>query len=140
MPSTVVLMLQKEVAQRICAKPPRMSLLAVSVQYYAQPQIVSYVSSGNFYPPPDVDSAIIKLVLKDGNAVLRTGEEKFFKVARAGFAGKRKQLGNNLSGGLKLEKSFAEKKLKSIGVDPRRRAETLTLSEWELIANTLLPH
>ena len=149
-PELIVLMLQKEVAQRIVAKPPKMSLLAVSVQYYAQPKIISYVSHGNFYPPPEVDSAIIKLAPRvqgigyseksadAGRWTLDAG--RFFRIVRMGFAGKRKQLGNNLSGGLKLEKRFVEEKLKSIGIDPKRRAETLTLDEWQNITTMLLPH
>lgn len=145
-PELIVLMLQKEVAQRIVAKPPKMSLLAVSVQYYAQPKIISYVSHGSFYPQPEVDSAIIRLVPSeqftvDGenaeNCKLKTAN--FFRVVRAGFAGKRKQLVNNLARELKLTKNFVEKKIKSIGIDPKRRAETLTLGEWEKIVNILLP-
>ena len=138
-PELIVLMLQKEVAQRICAKPPEMSLLAVSIQYYAQPKIISYVSHGSFYPPPEVDSAIIKLDPK--YKILNTkNDQEFFKIVKAGFAGKRKQLGNNLSRGLNLEKNLVEEKLKLIGIDPKRRAETLTLLEWQNIATTLLPH
>lgn len=147
-PSLIVLMLQKEVAQRIVAKPPKMSLLAVSVQYYAQPKIISYVSSGGFYPPPEVDSAIIKLVPRvqrigygeKGSVKSRTepytlNPKPFFRVTKAGFAGKRKQLVNNLARGLKLTKNFVEEKLKLIGVNPTRRAETLTLDEWQKVTN-----
>lgn len=147
-PELIVLMLQKEVAQRIVAKPPKMSLLAVSVQYYAAPKIISYVSKGSFWPSPEVDSAILKLVSSDQFSVvsgkIKTGNWKlktvnFFKIARAGFAGKRKQLGNTLSGGLKIAKNIVEEKLKSIGVDPMRRAETLTIEEWQKVTNIFLP-
>ena len=138
-PKSIVLMMQKEVAQRICAKPPHMSLLAVSVQYYAQPKIISHVSRGNFYPSPEVDSSIIKLVLRDAYQVLRAAGDKFFEVVKAGFAGKRKQLGNNLSAGLKLEKKYIEERLTSIDINPMRRAETLTLEQWQNIVTMLLP-
>lgn len=148
-PRMIVLMLQKEVAQRITAKPPHMSMLAVSVQYYARPKIISYVSHGNFYPPPDVDSAIIRLAPRvQGLGSSEKESEKFrtepytlnpkpfFRVVRAGFAGKRKQLGNTLAGGLKLAKNIVEEKLKAVDIDPKRRAETLTLDEWQKITNT----
>lgn len=136
-PKTVVLMIQKEVAKRITAKPPQMSILAVSVQYYAKAQIVSLVSRGSFYPAPKVDSAIIKL--SDINTEGQRGfEKKFFKVVTAGFRGKRKQLTNTLATNLKLPKQEVERRLTSIGVDPKRRPETLTLEEWKKITNTLL--
>ncbi len=151
-PKSVVLMVQKEVAQRICARPPEMSLLALSVQYYAIPKIVSYVSSGSFYPPPKVDSAIIKLTPrlqvtgyrlqeKDGNKKPETWPlkpETFFRVVRAGFAGKRKQLINSLARGLKISKQEIQQKLSSIDINPQRRAETLTIGEWQKITNLFL--
>ncbi|MEK7154322.1 MAG: 16S rRNA (adenine(1518)-N(6)/adenine(1519)-N(6))-dimethyltransferase RsmA [Patescibacteria group bacterium] len=135
-PEKIVLMVQKEVAQRICAKPPEMSLLAVSVQYYSKPKIISYVSRNSFYPAPEVDSAIIKLETQ--NLELKTNEVKnFFKVVRAGFAGKRKQLANNLTAGLKISKQEIRQKLTLIDIDPQRRAETLTIEEWQRITNFL---
>lgn len=133
-PELIVLMLQKEVAKRIKAKPPKMSVLAVSVQYYAKPEIVSYVSSGSFYPPPDIDSAIIKLTprsVADSPAF----QKRFFEIVKMSFAGKRKQLINNLSRGIKLAKEKVQQKLASIGIDSRRRAETLSIEEWEKITN-----
>lgn len=149
-PKLVVLMIQKEVAQRIVAKPPKMSLLSVLVQYYSKPEIISYVSKSSFWPSPEVDSAIIKLVPSDQWLVVSGRKTEanhyslitnhFFKIVRAGFAGKRKQLSNNLARGLKLDKKIIEEKLKSIGIEPTRRAETLTLNEWQNIAITLLPH
>jgi len=136
-PRLVVLMLQKEVAQRIIAKPPDMSLLAVSVQYYAKPEITNYVSAGSFYPPPKVDSAIIKLEIRNQKIENRKNDKEFFRVVRAGFSGKRKQLANNLSAGLKLSKKEIELKLLAVDVDPRRRAETLTVEEWQKITDIL---
>lgn len=141
-PELIVLTLQKEVAQRICAKPPKMSLLAVSVQYYSKPKIVSYVSKNSFWPAPEVDSAIVRLKphARTDADLTRTNAEHFFQVVKIGFSGKRKQLGNNLARELKLTKKFVEEKLKSISVEPKRRAETLTLNEWQNITITLLPH
>jgi 16S rRNA (adenine1518-N6/adenine1519-N6)-dimethyltransferase len=155
-PKAIVLMLQKEVAQRITAKPPNMSLLAVSVQYYSKPEIISYVPGQNFYPAPEVDSAIIKLVPgerftaysdnaenpeKAGGPRGFTGRklktENFFRIVRAGFSGKRKQLINNLARGLKIKKGTIERELKAVGIDPRRRAETLALEEWQKVTNVL---
>lgn len=136
-PEMIVLMVQKEVAQRITARPPDMSLLAVSVQYYAEPKIISYVSAGSFYPPPEVDSAIIKLTTNDRQQTTSKEAKKFFKVAKAGFAGKRKQLINNLAAGLKISKSEIHQKLSLVDINPQRRAETLTIEEWQKITNSL---
>jgi len=132
---SVVLMVQKEVAQRIVAKPPRMSMLAVSVQYFVEPKIISYVSKGNFFPPPDVDSAIIKLIPHPISDPV-SFQQIFFEVVRTGFSGKRKQLINNLSKKLK-NKTEIQDKLTSVGIDPQRRAETLTIGEWRKITNIL---
>jgi len=102
-PESMVLMVQKEVAQRICAKPPKMSLLAVSVQFYAKPKIISYVSKKSFWPRPKVDSAIIKII-PFKLSWSKKDIEKFFEIVKAGFSHPRKQLINNLSKGLNLEK------------------------------------
>jgi len=136
-PKIVVLTLQKEVAQRIVAKPPNMSLLAVSVQYYSRPEIIDYIPRRSFYPTPDVDSAIIKLVPREQFATYQENTKNFFRIVRAGFSGKRKQLINSLARGLKIKKDTLESKLKTASVDPHRRAETLTLEEWQKIANIL---
>ncbi len=137
LPHLAVFMLQKEVAQRIVAKPPHMSLLAVSVQYFSEPEIISYVSKGSFYPVPKVDSAIVRLMTKDQGLKPKTEREKFFKVVKAGFAGKRKQLVNNLATVFKIPKAETEKKLLAAGIAPSRRAETLNLAEWAKLAKIL---
>jgi 16S rRNA (adenine1518-N6/adenine1519-N6)-dimethyltransferase len=144
-PELIVLMIQKEVAQRIIARPPKMSLLAVSVQYFSKPEIVNFVPKSSFYPVPKVDSAIIKLVVSNQFTVYRKNTENrelktenLFRVVRIGFSGKRKQLANNLSFGLKLPKEKIEPMLLAIGINPKRRAETLTIEEWKTLANTLL--
>ena len=152
-PTSMVFMIQKEVAQRICAKPPNMSLLAVSVQYYAKPEIISYVSKKCFWPSPNVDSAIIKIVPRnyaeinpakspesDSGASAKPPQKKdidlFFKVAKAGFSHPRKQLLNNLSVSLKMNKEKINLWLLTNNIRPSQRAETLTIENWTSLANS----
>lgn len=127
-PKDLTLVIQKEVAQRICAKPPKMNLLAVSVQFYAQPKISSYIKKTSFWPVPKVDSAIIKITLND--QIITDNKEVFFKIIHAGFAQPRKQLLNNLAGGLKMDKKSVESWLLRNNIQPTQRAETLTLENW----------
>jgi 16S rRNA (adenine1518-N6/adenine1519-N6)-dimethyltransferase len=128
-PLAMILMVQKEVAQRICAKPPEMNLLAVSVQFYAQPKIIAYVSKNSFFPQPRVDSAIIK-ISKIKNQKLKINRDLFFKIVRAGFSQPRKQLINNLAKGLKIDKKKVKNWLLKNGVKPEQRAETLSIEDW----------
>jgi 16S rRNA (adenine1518-N6/adenine1519-N6)-dimethyltransferase len=129
-PSLAVVMVQKEVAERICATPGDLSLLAVSVQFYAIPRIVQRVPAGAFYPAPKVDSAVLRLEVRPQPAVTSVSPQEFFDVVRAGFRQKRKQLANSLSAGLDLPKTAVQSALASAAIDPKRRAETLTLEEW----------
>ncbi len=122
--SLIILTIQKEVAERICAKPPRMNLLATSVQFYAEPKIISSVSKNSFWPVPKVSSAIIKITPKQ-EKIDPVFRKKFFSVVRRGFSCPRKQLAKNLQ----LKKD----ELKEI--DLTRRAETLTFKEWEVITS-----
>ena len=132
-PLQMILMVQKEVAQRICAKPPHMTLLAVSVQFYAEPKIVSFVSKKSFWPQPKVDGAIIKIIPKK---TLIRDRDIFFKIVRAGFSQPRKQIGNNFSKKLKLDKSKVNSWLLKNGINPTQRAETLNIENWiELVKN-----
>ena len=137
-PRLMVLTIQREVAERIVAAPGQMSLLAVSVQLYGRPRIVCRVGAGSFYPPPSVESAVVRIEVREQPAVaLAEGldEDLFFRVARAGFAQKRKTLRNALSAGLHLSPPHVEEELARAGVDPRRRAQTLSLPEWaEVVA------
>lgn len=127
-PKLVVLTIQKEVAQRITAKPPKMNLLAVSVQFFTEPKIIGYISKQNFRPRPKVDSAIIKLTPKEK---LPTGDiEKFFKVIRAGFSNKRKLLVNNLSKKFGIMKQEVLKIFSKFDIQPNVRAENLSLNKW----------
>jgi len=130
-PVQMTLMVQKEVAQRICAKPPEMSLLAVSVQFYAKPEIISFVSKRSFWPSPKVDSAIIKIVPRQFRVfVSRQFREQFFRIVKAGFSQPRKQLINNLSGGLKIEREETKNWLGGNDIQPTQRAETLAVQDW----------
>jgi 16S rRNA (adenine1518-N6/adenine1519-N6)-dimethyltransferase len=129
-PQLMVVMMQREVAQAIAAKVGRMSLLSVSVQLYGQPEIVGYVPAHSFYPPPEVDSAILRITLHDRPVISAENSEDFFKLVRAGFTASRKQLANSLAQGLKMLKSQVLSILKEAGIAHQRRAETLTLDEW----------
>lgn len=136
-PRFMVLMVQKEVAQRICSKPPEMSLLAVSVQFYAAAEIVSYVSKNCFWPSPKVDSAIIKITPQKNQKI---SPELFFEVAKSGFAHPRKQLVNNLLllktfKGVKLDKYIVSEWLLKNKINPNQRAETLPVEKWIDLAN-----
>ena len=132
-PSLMVMMLQREVAERITARAGEMSLLAVSVQLYAEPKIVRLVDAGAFYPPPKVDSALLRLDLLPKPAV-DVNRERFFAVVSAGFSQPRKQLHNALSQRFWMHPGQATELLREVGIDPRRRAETLSLEEWAELA------
>ena len=128
-PKLIVLTVQKEVAKRIIAKPPDMNLLALSVQLYSEPKIISYVSRGSFRPTPKVDSAIIKLTTYDLR--LTTSErENFFKLIKAGFSGKRKQLVNNLAKNFGMIKDDLSGIFEKVGIKHDIRAENLSLNQW----------
>jgi 16S rRNA (adenine1518-N6/adenine1519-N6)-dimethyltransferase len=126
-PKLAVLMLQKEVSQRICARPPRMSLLAASIQYFSEPKIVSFVPRQAFSPMPKVDSAIIRLRPKIKNEKLKVKNE-FFEIVRAGFKHPRKLLLKNLS------RRFGQEKMRQIfealHLNPQARAAEISLETW----------
>ena len=129
-PQIMVVMVQKEVAEVIVAKPGQMSLLSISVQFYGEPTIISYVPAQCFYPAPEVDSAILKINLYSQPAVEVADNESFFGLVRAGFTAARKQIGNSLAQGLGLPKAEVLSLLEKASIVPQRRAETLTLGEW----------
>lgn len=133
-PEFMVLMLQKEVAQRICAKPSDMSLLAVSVQFYAEAKIISYVSKNCFWPAPKIDSAIIKITPLIDKNKKQIDIDLFFKVVKAGFSQPRKQLGNNLSKILKIERKKIDEWLLKNNLKSNQRAETLSTEDWKKLS------
>ena len=154
-PQEMTLIVQKEVAQRICAKPPRldepqarqakMNLLAVSVQVYAQAKIISYISKGAFSPRPNVDAAIIKITPYfpisrpplSPLSPLSTSRKLFFQIVKAGFSHPRKQLLNNLSSGLGITREKTAEWLIKNNIDPKQRAETLSITDWLGLAKSL---
>ena len=133
-PGRMVLTIQKEVAERICSAPPKMSLLALSVQVYGKPSIVATLPAKAFFPVPKVDSAIVRIELY-AQPIIEPGLlPVFFDLIKAGFSQKRKMLRNALSAGLRLAPAEVASRLLEAGIDPQRRAETLTLDEWERLA------
>ncbi len=138
-PEVLVLTVQREVAERMVAQPPNMSLLALGVQFYCTGRIVARVPAGAFYPAPKVDSAVVRLDRRPAVIANDVGAAQFFEVARAGFSQPRKQLRNSLASGLQVAPADIEKWLARVGVDPKRRAETLTLAEWAALARTRTP-
>jgi 16S rRNA (adenine1518-N6/adenine1519-N6)-dimethyltransferase len=137
-PQRLVLTMQREVAERLVAGPGDMSVLTVSVQFYGQPQIIMRLSPAVFWPRPDVESAVVRIDVYDTPPVDVLGERLFFRVVRAGFSQKRKQLRNALSSGLGIAKTQSGELLAQAGIDPQRRAETLTLDEWAALARAVL--
>ena len=129
-PERLVLTVQREVAERMVVAPPEMSLLALGVQFYCTGQIVEKIPAGAFYPVPKVDSAVVRLDRRPEPAAPGVTSEAFFRVAKAGFSQPCKQLRNSLAAGLRLAPAAAEAWLTAAGIDPQRRAETLTLAEW----------
>jgi len=129
-PAMMVLMLQKEVAERIIARPPKMSLLAVSVQFYSRSEIIDIVPANCFWPKPEVDSAIIKLIVETRGRASVQNEKEFFKLVKIGFSAKRKMLKNNLAAGFHITPEEAEKKVKKAGFNPKIRAQELSVEDW----------
>ena len=129
-PSRLILTVQQEVARRICALPGEMSLLALSVQVYGSPRILAHISAGAFYPPPSVDSSVLRIDLYSTPLIPIPHLDAFFRLIKAGFSQKRKTLRNALSAGLRLSPSQAETLLLTSHIDPMRRAETLDIAEW----------
>jgi 16S rRNA (adenine1518-N6/adenine1519-N6)-dimethyltransferase len=136
-PERLVLMLQKEVAQRLLATPGQMSLLAVSVQFYARPRLVGYAPASAFYPRPQVDSAIVRLDIYDQPPVPVDDVPRFFRVVAAGFSQPRKQLKNALAHALGLPLATVVEALTAAEIAPQQRAESLSLSDWARLAPRL---
>jgi 16S rRNA (adenine1518-N6/adenine1519-N6)-dimethyltransferase len=136
-PKLIVLMVQKEVAQRITAKPGDMSLLSVSVQFYGRPRLIHRVPARAFYPAPKVDSAIIRIDPHPQLPLEPEEVEPFFTVVRAGFAQRRKQLRNSLLHGLGLSAECIAGALAQAAVDGERRAQTLDIAEWVALYRAL---
>jgi len=145
-PKLVVLMVQKEVAERICAKPGDMSVLAISVQLYGQPEIVDIVTKESFFPSPKVDSAILRIVIAsetkqsfplDRHATLamtKEEEKEFFRCVNIGFSSKRKKLINNLSAGYHLDRKIVSDIMKKSEINEGARAQELKIEDWKALS------
>ena len=127
-PSEMILMVQKEVAERIISKPGKMSVLSVMCQFYAECEKLFDVSRENFWPSPEVDSAVIKLRVKSKEGGV--DEKKFFQIVKVGFSQKRKMLKNNLSNGLKISQAEIILALKNVGLNEKVRAQELSVEDW----------
>ncbi|MBI4135236.1 ribosomal RNA small subunit methyltransferase A [Candidatus Uhrbacteria bacterium] len=143
-PSVCVFLVQKEVAQRVCAKPGEMSVLSVAVQFYGKPELIAVVKRGAFWPQPEVDSAILKIGICGGRASGQTearprdiDEKRFFQIVRIGFSARRKQLQNNLMSGLHLPREKVIKILEKLGLSPQVRAQELSVEEWVCLAEEI---
>jgi 16S rRNA (adenine1518-N6/adenine1519-N6)-dimethyltransferase len=135
-PGLIVLLVQKEVGERIAAKPGDMSVLGVSVQFFADASMLVYVPKEDFWPKPEVDSCVIKIIPK--KKFLQVDDEKFFfRMVKAAFAGKRKQIHNTLSGNLKIAQDKIEQALKAANLDPKTRPQELSLKDWTNLYQSL---
>lgn len=137
-PKLMVLMVQKEVGKRICAKPSKMSKLAVFSQFYGKPEIVEFVSKKSFWPQPKVDSVVLKIkpLISADKRLIKSDRKLFSKIVRAGFSQPRKQLINNFSKSLDVSRKEAENWLKENKIQTSQRAESLTLQNWLDLANS----
>ncbi len=129
-PREIVLTIQYEVAHRVCAPTGKLSLLALSVRMYGTPSLELRIPAGAFYPAPKVDSAVIRISLHPEPLLPDSQRETFFLLVKAGFLHKRKTLRNSISKGLAWSPDQAAELLTIGGVDPGRRAETLSIPEW----------
>lgn len=129
-PSLAVLLVQKEVAERIAAEPGAMSILAVATQVYAEAELDIDVPREFFTPPPKVDSQVVVLHTRPQPLVSKEDEKDFFRVVKAGFAAKRKKLRSSIAAGLALTKPAAEHLLRQADINPEQRAEDLAIKQW----------
>jgi len=136
-PERLVVMVQREVAERLAARPPQMSLLSVLAQTFTEPRIVFRIGPGAFVPPPKVESAVVTLDRRTEPLVPPAEQSDFFRVVQAGFQQRRKQLINALAHGLGLPKPAVYAALQAAAIAPTRRAETLTIAEWLTLSRTL---
>lgn len=135
-PRVAVLLVQKEVAERIAAQPGDLSLLGISAQVYAETELGVKVPKQFFTPPPKVDSQVIILRTRTKPLVSSAEEKRFFKMVKAGFSAKRKKLRSSLAGGLAIEKPAAEALLAQAGVSPDVRAEDISIDDWLRLARS----
>lgn len=138
-PSKMVVMVQKEVGEAIAATPGKMRLLSVKAQFYSQPVIIAYVPAASFYPPPKVDSVILRLDVYSQPPIEVSDVAGFFDIVMRGFGAPRKQLRNSLAHSLGMPPSQVASLLGKAGIEAKRRAETLSLKEWRELWKTFAP-
>jgi len=138
-PSEMVVMVQKEVGEAIAAIPGKMSLLSVKTQFYSKPVIISYVPAASFYPPPKVDSVILRLDVYSRPPIEVSDVAGFFDIVIHGFSSPRKQLRNSLAHSLEMPSSQVASLLEKAGIEGKRRAETLNLEEWRELWKNFAP-
>ncbi len=131
--SKAALLVQKEVAQRVCTKPGQMSLLSVSVQFYCQASLGMVVPARLFTPPPKVDSQILLLTHHEKPLFPNVDTKVFFQIVKAGFAQRRKTLLNSLGSGLHLSREQTIAMLETAGIAPNTRAQSLSLEQWHAL-------
>ena len=136
-PSIAVLLVQKEVAERLAATPGDMSILAISAQIFAEVSLGEVVRAEHFTPPPKVDSQVVIMKAHEASLVSNDQEQQFFRVVKAGFSAKRKKLRSSLSGGLDIKKSAVEALLARADISPDSRAEDLKIEDWKQLARCL---
>jgi 16S rRNA (adenine1518-N6/adenine1519-N6)-dimethyltransferase len=138
-PIRIVVMVQREVAERLVAPPGELSVLGVAVQFYSEPRILFDVPPTVFIPPPTVLSSVVRLDVRPELPLPDDQHATFFKIVRAGFSQKRKQVANSIAARLGLSKTEVEAWLRRAGVDPDRRAQTLSVDEWVAMTKAAPP-
>jgi 16S rRNA (adenine1518-N6/adenine1519-N6)-dimethyltransferase len=136
-PTEIVVLTQKEVAENVVALAGDLSVLAISVQLFVEPSIVKIVPAKSFFPAPKVDSAILKIKLFKEPKYKLSDEKKFFKIVKACFAGKRKQLHNTLTSNLKIPKEKVLEILSNLKINPMARPQELTIEKWIELSETI---
>lgn len=136
-PKMIVLLVQKEVAERLAAGPSEMSILAVSAQVYAEIELGQIVPAAMFTPPPKVDSQVVVFKMLAESKVPEAHQKDFFRVVKAGFSAKRKKLRSSLASSLHISKPDAENALNQAGIDPNNRAEQLSIDDWKKLLATV---
>jgi 16S rRNA (adenine1518-N6/adenine1519-N6)-dimethyltransferase len=135
-PERLIIMVQREVAERMTARPPEMSILAVAVQFYSRPRIQFRIGSGAFIPKPRVESAVIRLDRHAETPLPCAQHARFFTLVRAGFSQRRKRIDNAIASASKIPKASVAAALVAAGIEPSRRAETLDIPDWVALFNT----
>lgn len=135
-PKAMTLLVQKEVAERICAKPGEMSILSVAAQTYHDCELGPLVPAEKFFPPPKVDSQVVHMKRRPSLSLSPSERKIFFRLVKAGFSNRRKTLQNSLAGGLQISKQESEKLLLDSNINPAARAQELSLEDWFRLAGS----